>query len=151
MALAEATQAGLRLVQATPVRRRARSARRDLALMLAATATLTTIGLLEILSASSVDATVSYGSSFWFFNRQSMYALIGIVALLACWRMHHTWWKKAAAPMLVVTVALLILALEVGASAYGASPTMTSRASVSRPRKARMTTSALFSGSSRLT
>jgi cell division protein FtsW len=119
--LAEATQARLRLVPEARVRPDARSARRDLALMLAATATLTTIGLLEVLSASSVDATVSYGSSFWFFNRQSIYALIGVAALLFCWRLDHTWWKKAAAPMMAITVALLALALEVGASAYGAS------------------------------
>lgn len=118
--MAEIARTRLHIVR-TPTRERARSARRDLAMLLVATAALTALGLLEVLSASSVDAAVNHGSSFWFFNRQLIYALIGVAALLLAWRMDHRWWKKAAAPLLIATIGLLVLALELGTSAYGAS------------------------------
>src|SRR5207247_8543060 len=60
-----------------------RRARRILAAASLSTAALTTIGLVMVLSASSVSAFAAYGSSFLFFKRQLLYAARGTTALLA--------------------------------------------------------------------
>jgi cell division protein FtsW len=79
------------------------------------------IGLVMVLSASSVTAYADFGSSFLFFNRQVLYALVGVVGLVAVARLPHTMWQRLSVPLLAVTVALLLLALTAGRAAYGAS------------------------------
>jgi cell division protein FtsW len=81
------------------------------------------IGLVMVLSASSVSAYTTYGSSFWFFNRQALYAVGGVVALLLAARMRYSVWMRLSLPFLIATTALLILALHPasGVSSYGAS------------------------------
>jgi cell division protein FtsW len=81
------------------------------AILLAATATLTVIGLVMVLSASSISAFEQYGSSFFFFKRQAAYAVVGAGALWVTSRMRHTAWERLCGPMLAVTVALLVLVL----------------------------------------
>jgi cell division protein FtsW len=88
-----------------------RSARRVLATASLTTALLTTIGLVMVLSASSVSAFAAYGSSFLFFKRQLLYAAMGSVALLGAARLPYRVWKRAWAPMLAVSVVLLALVL----------------------------------------
>src|SRR6185503_4336714 len=74
----------LRLVR--PARRRTaaetrRLARRDLGLLYAAAGSLTVVGLVMVLSAGSVSAAQGYaGNSFWYFQRQVLYAGVGIGA-----------------------------------------------------------------------
>ncbi|HET6776172.1 MAG TPA: hypothetical protein VFH81_00205, partial [Actinomycetota bacterium] len=53
------------------------TARRNLTILIGATAFLTTGGLIMVLSASSVSAYAQYGSSFMFFQRQAAYAVVG--------------------------------------------------------------------------
>ncbi len=92
-----------------------RSTRRVLATASLSTALLTTIGLVMVLSASSVSAFAAYGSSFLFFKRQLLYAAMGSVALLGAARLPYRAWKRAWAPMLAVSVVLLALVLHPGA------------------------------------
>jgi cell division protein FtsW len=80
-------------------------------LLLASTLSLTVIGLVMVLSASSVSAYARFGSSFLFFRRQLVYAVVGGVALWITSRMRHRAWERLAAPLLVVTVVLLGLVL----------------------------------------
>jgi len=79
------------------------------------TASLTAIGLVMVLSASSVSAFAAYGSSFLFFKRQLLYAAMGSVALLGAAKLPYRAWKRAWAPMLAVSVILLALVLHPGA------------------------------------
>ena len=67
-------QRALRLVPPPRVRRDAAGARLSVTLLLAPALLLTAIGLVMVLSASSVTAYEEYGSSFLFFNRQVIYA-----------------------------------------------------------------------------
>lgn len=90
---------------------RAVAARRTIAMLLVASAGLTTIGLIMVLSASSVFAYDRYGSSFMFFQRQAIYAAVGVIALFLTARMRYQAWQRLALPFLLVTVALLILVL----------------------------------------
>ncbi len=93
----------------------------SLILLLIPTALLTGIGLVMVLSASSVTAYADFGSSFLFFNRQVLYAAVGVFGLVAVARLPHTMWQRMSVPLLAVTVVLLLLALTAGRAAYGAS------------------------------
>jgi cell division protein FtsW len=84
---------------------------RAVRLLLASTLSLTVIGLVMVLSASSVSAFARFGSSFIFFRRQIVYALVGAAALWVTSRMRPRAWERLAAPLLAVTVVLLALVL----------------------------------------
>jgi cell division protein FtsW len=121
-----AARADLRAVPSEAERRRrerAAAARISQLLLLVPTALLTAAGLVMVFSASSVSAYTTYGSSFWFFNRQLLYAGVGCGMLLLTSRMRYTAWQRLSVPFLAVTIGLLVLALHpaAGASAYGAS------------------------------
>ncbi len=98
-------------------------ARTNVILLLVPAIVLTLIGVVEVFSASSVYAFTTYDNSFWFFERQALYALVGVVAMIFTARMRYTAWRRLAGPFVAVSVALLLLALHpsAGTSAYGAS------------------------------
>jgi len=87
------------------------SPRRTLAILLGSTTILTIVGVVMVLSASYVFSYVEYGSSFLFFKRQAVYAVVGFAALLLTSRMRYTVWQRLAAPFLGITVLLLVLVL----------------------------------------
>jgi cell division protein FtsW len=135
MARAEAVAAAprhLRLVRpversAAPARRatavEAAAARRTILMLLGAASFLTAGGVIMVLSASSVYACSTYGSCFYFFQRQSAYAIVGVGALLVTARMRYPVWRRLAVPFLVATAALLLLVLHpsAGIEAQGSS------------------------------
>jgi cell division protein FtsW len=98
-------------------------ARRNLTLLLVPTALLTVIGLVMILSAGSISAVEGYGTSFWYFNRQALYAAAGVVGLVVTARLPYTIWRRAAIPMLLALLPVMLLTLHpaLGSSLYGAS------------------------------
>lgn len=75
------------------------------------TAALTLIGLVMVLSASSVEAYARYGSSFLFFQRQAAYAVVGSLSMALTMRMRHGAWQRLCAPLLLVVTGLLVLVL----------------------------------------
>lgn len=97
--------------------------RRTLALLLGSTAFLVGSGLVMVLSASSVSAFAEYGDSFLFVQRQAAYAVVGVLALLVTSRMRYDAWRRLAGPLLLVTMAMLVLVLipAHGIEAYGSS------------------------------
>jgi cell division protein FtsW len=100
----------------------AASARRTIAMLLGSTAFLTAGGILMVLSASSVYAC-STGSCFAFFQRQSAYAVVGVLALLLTARIRYAAWRRLAVPLLVASIGLLLLVMHptAGIEAQGAS------------------------------
>jgi cell division protein FtsW len=117
----------LRLL-AAPERRSAAEARRlarqDLALLAASAGFLAVVGLTMVLSAGSVSAAQGYGgNSFWYFERQVLYAVVGLGAALVVGRLRPTVWKAAGLPVLGVAMVLMLLAAHPssGTSLYGAS------------------------------
>ena len=113
-------RAPARRPQEVPPRSRART---SVILLLVSAALLTTIGVVMVFSASSVYAFTNYDNSFWFLERQAIYAAIGIGALLVtagCATRHgavcrdRSWSSRSV---------LLLLALHptAGSSVYGAS------------------------------
>ena len=98
-------------------------ARINVILLLVPAAVLTLIGVVEVFSASSVYAFTTYDNSFWFLERQALYAAIGLGALILTARMRYAAWRRLSVPLLAISVVLLLVALHpaAGASAYGAS------------------------------
>ena len=83
---------------------------------------LCTIGLAMVMSASSVNALHTFGSSWHFTLRQTGAVAIGAVALLVCSRVDYHRWRNWALPALGVVGLLLVLVLMpgIGQVAYGA-------------------------------
>jgi cell division protein FtsW len=92
-------------------------------LLAAVVAMLCTIGLMMVLSASSVEALRSYGGAWVFFERQLMWVAIGSVVLVGAALLDYRLWKKAVIPVLGGSFVLLVLVLVpgVGISAGGSS------------------------------
>ncbi len=98
-------------------------ARTNVVLLLVPAAVLTLVGVIEVFSASSVYAFTTYDNSFWFFERQALYAVVGVATLFLTARMRYSAWRRLSVPFLAISVALLFVALHPasGTSAYGAS------------------------------
>src|SRR3989454_12534651 len=93
----------------------AASQSRIVLLLIGSAAALTAIGLIMVLSASSVSSYAQYGSSFLFFKRQAIYATVGTIALVAASRIRYAAWQRLAVPLIGVSIALLLLVLHPGA------------------------------------
>jgi cell division protein FtsW len=119
----------LRLVSVPAPQTRASKAERDRAstrtvlMLMVPTALLLGIGLVMVFSASSVAAYAQYGSSFLFFQRQAVYAGVGVLGLFLLSRMPYVIWSRLAVPFLAATGILLLLVLHpaAGTSAGGSS------------------------------
>ena len=87
---------------------------RTVGLLLGLVAVLDVIGLVMVLSASSVHALRAYGSAWLFFERQLLWVGLGTVVLLATMRVDYRVWRRLVVPLLAVTVTLLVLVLVPG-------------------------------------
>jgi cell division protein FtsW len=72
------------------------------------------IGLVMVLSASSVRALVDYGSSWYFFVRQGMWLIAGTFAMAVMSRFDYRRLRLFVGPLLIVTIFLLVLVLVPG-------------------------------------
>ena len=78
-------------------------------LVLVSTVMLTGLGLVMVLSASSVGSYVESGSSYTVFISQIVYASGGALLALIGARLPLRWWKRLAWPGIFVAVALQLL------------------------------------------
>jgi cell division protein FtsW len=90
--------------------------------LLVIVAALCIVGLVMVLSASSVDALRTYGSSWYVFTRQAIYLGLGAGALWVTSRIDYHLWRKFAVPSLAVVLFLLLCVLVpgLGQTVYGA-------------------------------
>ena len=72
------------------------------------------IGLLMVLSSSSVQALRDSGSSWLYFQRQVIWLSLGAVALVAALRVPLRFWRRVSGPMLLLSFALLAVVLVPG-------------------------------------
>ena len=77
--------------------------------LLATTALLVVIGLVMVLSSSSVESLRENGSQFTYFKSQSVYAVLGAVVLLVASRVPAPAWRRLALPALVGAAFLQLL------------------------------------------
>ncbi len=80
------------------------------ALLAGTTLVLVILGLIMILSASSVSSFATYGSSFLFFNKQLMWAVVGIGCFVVCTRLDY---RKLRGTGLILTLGTIVLLIAV--------------------------------------
>jgi cell division protein FtsW len=83
-------------------------------LIVGCTTLLLTLGLVMVLSASSVEAYRTTGNSFSIFEKQAIWAAVGVPAMWATSRMPVRWFRIAAIPLLIGAIGLLCLVLVPG-------------------------------------
>ncbi len=80
-------------------------------LLVSITGVLLGFGLVMILSASSVSSFTRYGSSFLFFKRQVVWALLGVVSMFVASRIDYRKWRGLGWMMLLLAIGGLVLVL----------------------------------------
>jgi cell division protein FtsW len=84
-------------------------------------AVLNLLGLVMVMSASSVVALDVYGSSWYFVGRQAAWAAAGTVVLVLVARVDYHRWRRLGGPLVWVSLVLLALVLVIGTGANGAT------------------------------
>ena len=88
-------------------------------LFLALTTLLLTVGVIMVLSASFVRAYYTEGSATYYFIRQLIFAVTGIVIMLTASRFPVSFYRRIAFPFLAATMVLLLLVLFIGVGTGG--------------------------------
>lgn len=73
------------------------------------TLTLLGIGLVMVFSSSAVTASVNYGDAYYFFKKQLIWAIFGVVAMMVVMKLNFFKLKDFAIPLLVISVICLVL------------------------------------------
>jgi cell division protein FtsW len=87
-------------------------------LLVATVAVLNVVGVVMVLSASSVASLTDYGSPWYFFFRQIMWTALGLGAFVFAVRFDYRRWRSLVRPLLVISVILLVVVLVPGIGIY---------------------------------
>jgi len=87
-------------------------------LLFATVAVLNIIGVVMVLSASAVASLTNYGSAWYFFQRQVLWTVLGVLAFMVTARIDYHVWRRWVLPLLVLSLALLVLVLIPGIGIY---------------------------------
>jgi cell division protein FtsW len=79
------------------------------------------LGLMMVLSASSVEALHAYGGAWLFFKRQLVWLSLGVAAMAVAARVDYHRWRRLAVPGVVVCTVLLGLVLALGHNVSGST------------------------------
>lgn len=92
-------------------------------LLMGAVLVLVSLGLVFVYSASWYSAYNDYGNSYYFVFKQSIGALVGLVAMVACMLCNIQWIKKLWIIGIAVSIVLLLLVFVpgIGIENYGAT------------------------------
>ncbi|HKA04576.1 MAG TPA: FtsW/RodA/SpoVE family cell cycle protein, partial [Acidimicrobiales bacterium] len=75
---------------------------------------LTLLGLVMVLSASSITALRQNGSSWRYFEKQLVGATLGVAALFVAFRVPYSWWRRLVPLALLGAFGLLVVVLVSG-------------------------------------
>jgi cell division protein FtsW len=89
-------------------------------LLILVTLGLVAFGLVMVYSATSARAAVGDGDPMYYLVRQSIFAGVGLAALVVCARTPYGWWRRTAPTLLVVSTLLLAAVLVIGPAINGA-------------------------------
>ena len=88
-------------------------------LLLGATILLLALGLVMVLSASSIVSLRLHDSVYTLAQRQAMFAVIGVIAMLISSRLSTKVWRMAAWPSIALAIALLAAVIVIGVEVSG--------------------------------
>ena len=88
-------------------------------LIMGATILLLGLGLVMVLSASTVESVRTFGSAYTLAQRQALFALAGVIALVLAARTSIQFWRQGAWVFLVLAFGLLVAVLMVGVEVAG--------------------------------
>jgi cell division protein FtsW len=89
-------------------------------LLLGATLLLLTLGLIMVLSASSIESLKIFGSSYTLFTRQLMFAVIGVIGMfILARRTSIQFWRGISLGLLLFAAVALVAVLVIGVSVNG--------------------------------
>ncbi|MEU8381846.1 putative lipid II flippase FtsW [Streptosporangium sp. NPDC048865] len=89
-------------------------------LILGCSALLLTLGLMMVLSASSIEALQKTGDPFYWFFKQSISAALGLPLMWICAQLPPRFFRLAGLPLMALSILGLVLVLFVGVSQLGA-------------------------------
>ena len=89
-------------------------------LLVLVTLGLVAFGLVMVYSATSARAVVDQGDPAYYLKRESIYALLGLAALVVCARFDYRALRYAGGPLLAVAFFFLLAVLAVGTAVNGA-------------------------------
>lgn len=75
---------------------------------------LLSIGVVMVFSASEYSTLIRYDDSFYFFKRQVIWALLGLVAMRIAMKYNYWEYKRFILPLLILALVLLVLVLVPG-------------------------------------
>ncbi len=88
-------------------------------LLLGGTLLLLILGLIMVLSASSIESFRIFGNTYTFAFRQTLFAVVGVVGMLLISRTSVQFWRAMAWPLLGLAFFLLLAVLVIGVQVAG--------------------------------
>jgi cell division protein FtsW len=79
------------------------------------------IGLVMVYSASSFEAARYQGDAAYYFQRELIWSILGITAMLLTMRIDYRVWRRYSLIGLIIILPLLVIVLKAGSTVYGAS------------------------------
>lgn len=93
--------------------------------LLVAVLVLLCIGLVMVYSASAFMAARAYGDASYFFQKQMLFVVLGVIVMLITMRIDYRQWRRYSVAGMMIILPLLIIVLLFGRSVYGASRWLT--------------------------
>jgi cell division protein FtsW len=79
------------------------------------------IGVVMVYSASSYIAASQEGDASYYFERELIWLVLGVVAMLIAMRVDYRFWRRISLAGMLIILPLLVIVLKFGITAYGAS------------------------------
>ncbi|WP_061299160.1 putative lipid II flippase FtsW [Herbidospora cretacea] len=89
-------------------------------LILGCSALLLALGLMMVLSASSIEALQMMGDPFYWFLKQSLSVALGLPLMYVCSRLPQRFFRLAGYPLLALAIIGLVMTIFIGSSELGA-------------------------------
>ena len=86
-------------------------------------ATLITLGLIMVFSASYARGLDGFGDPYYFISRQIIWTLIGVVAMVVASRIDYLYWERFSIPLMALALIALMGVIAFGADTFGSTRT----------------------------
>lgn len=83
------------------------------------------IGLVMVYSSSAFMAARTYGDASYFFQKQLLSVILGIIVMLVTMRVDYRQWRRFSLAGMIIILPLLVIVLKFGHAAFGASRWLT--------------------------